>query len=304
MKALDWKPWLFLLAISLPDCLLIAQNIEQHQLRIASWNVRNYLEVNRWVDGHYMQNYPKPEKEKRALRAILLKFHPDILLIQEMGNELYLKELQLDLKNEGLEYPFAYVAEASDEHRHLACLSRFEPCDIQVHRNLDFNYQDARFPVKRGLLELHFKWQGDVFKIYTVHLKSRWTDFENDPGSQSRRRKEALVMRNFIRKAHETDQLPYLILGDFNDTRNAAAFRLMSSVNGEAFAPALRLEDSRGEVWTHYYAKNGEYSGIDYILASRGFPWLSEAWSGSIVDDPAWADASDHRMIWVDLNQD
>jgi hypothetical protein len=30
-------------------------------LRVATYNVRNYLEVDRWVDGRYRPQFPKPE---------------------------------------------------------------------------------------------------------------------------------------------------------------------------------------------------------------------------------------------------
>lgn len=278
--------------------------IEQGELRIASWNVRNYLEVDRWVDGHYLRNYPKPENEKTALREVICELKPDILVLQEMGDEPFLLELQNDLKNEGLEYEYSLVAQAEDTHRHLAMLSRFEPQNVVVHDVLEFNYHDEPHRVKRGLLELEFDWKGEHFKVYSVHLKSRWTDYDDDPSSSDRRRKEAMLIRNRIRKSHDEDGLPYLVMGDFNDGPNSSAVRLMSTVSGKAFAAPLLLEDSRGEVWTHYYPKEGVYSRIDYILGSEDFPWFAEGRRGHIVDLPQCMQASDHRMVYVDLKKE
>ena len=41
--------------------LLIATD----SVRVASINVQNYLIMDRWVDGRWKRDYPKPEKEKQ-----------------------------------------------------------------------------------------------------------------------------------------------------------------------------------------------------------------------------------------------
>ena len=52
--------------------------------------------MDRWVKGKWMRKYPKPEK-KRALRSMINQVNPDIMLIQEMGDEVFLNELWMDL---------------------------------------------------------------------------------------------------------------------------------------------------------------------------------------------------------------
>ena len=75
------------------------------KLRVATYNVRNYLMTDRLVPGKlgdkliWRKNYPKPEIEKTALRRIIAKVDPDILALQEMGGAPYLKELQRDLEH-------------------------------------------------------------------------------------------------------------------------------------------------------------------------------------------------------------
>ena len=66
-------------------------------VRVASINVQNYLLMDRWIDGRWKRDYPKPEKEKRALRSMINQVDPDVLLIQEMGDLPFLNELWMDL---------------------------------------------------------------------------------------------------------------------------------------------------------------------------------------------------------------
>ena len=173
--------------------------------------MRNYLETDRWVDGSYRPNYPKPEKEKTALRKVLLEVRPDILILQEMGPEPFLLELQRDLKEEGLAFPHAYLAHASDKERHVALLSRLKPVALQTHQDLKFDYFGEIIPVKRGILEAVFQHGFLTWKVYGVHLKSRWTNVADDPLSARRRRSEALEIRKRIMELHEEDRLPYIL---------------------------------------------------------------------------------------------
>ena len=101
------------------------------ELRVATYNVRNYLMTNRQVfkapgaKPVWRENYPKPENEKSALRNIIAKVDPDILALQEMGAEPYLKEFQRDMKRlNGVDYPHTALMIGADEDRHVAVLSK------------------------------------------------------------------------------------------------------------------------------------------------------------------------------------
>ena len=181
-------------------------------IRVATYNVRNYLELDRWSEGHYRRNFPKPEIEKGALRRVLLSVRPDVLILQEMGPRPYLDELQSDLKEQGLNLPFAYLAEGSDKDRHLALLSRLDPYKIVTHTDLEFEYFEETIPVKRGMLEVLFQTQGLKWKVFGLHLKSKWSDFDEDPGSNDRRRSEVLASRKRILTLQKQDELPRQLL--------------------------------------------------------------------------------------------
>ena len=164
-------------------------------LKIASWNVRNYLITDRVVDDSYRRGYPKPEIEKTALRQVLQEVDADVVLLQEMGSDPFLLELQRDLRTEGLEYAYSTVLRADDEDRHLAVLSRVPFEMLEHERELDFKYFNRREVVKRGLMELVFETEGNPWTLYNLHLKSRYTDVKEDPESAKRRTAEATRRR-------------------------------------------------------------------------------------------------------------
>ena len=67
-------------------------------VRIASYNVENYLVMDRMVSGRWQEEYPKPSKERRIVRSVINQANPDILAIQEIGERAFLNELWKDLK--------------------------------------------------------------------------------------------------------------------------------------------------------------------------------------------------------------
>ena len=93
-------------------------------LTIATYNIENYGPADRVTEAGYRKDYPKPEPEKRALRAVIRALDADVLVLQEMGGQPYLDELRHDLKQAGLDYPYAALAVAADADRHVALLSR------------------------------------------------------------------------------------------------------------------------------------------------------------------------------------
>ena len=274
---------------------------ETTHLRIATYNARNYLEVDRWVDGKYRRNYPKPEKAKTALRKVLLEVKPDILILQEMGPEPFLMELQRDLRKEGLALPHTFLARGSDEERHVALLSRLEPVALRSHQDLQFDYFGEMIPVKRGILEAVFRHGQWSWKVYGMHLKSKWSDVADDPLSAQRRRSEALEIRKRVMQQHKEDQLPYILAGDMNDARGNPPIRLLQDRGKTPVATIVECRDSRGEVWTYFYAKEETYSRVDYLFLSPDFPAMVKHGHGHIFDGAGSPEASDHRLVWMDL---
>lgn len=272
------------------------------QVRVAAFNLRNYLVCDRLVEGIWRKEYPKPEKEKAAIRSIVSKIRPDVLALQEMGPEPFLRELQKDLRTEGLTYPHHAWMEAEDENRHLAVLSRIPIVETRRHDDLNFKYFDGREKIKRGLLEIVFETGGVKWSLFVVHLKSKWTERKDDFEAAKRRTGEALAARNFIQTAYPPESSPhYLVAGDFNDHRDSSPLRRFLHCGDAKLTSILPTADSRGDVWTHYWRKRDLYSRVDFILASPAMLERVKDGRGKVVDLPEARAASDHRMVYLDL---
>lgn len=271
-------------------------------LTVATYNVENYGLANRLTESGYRRDYPKPEAEKRALRAVIRDLGADVLVLQEIGGRSYLEELQRDLRRDGLDYPHAELGEGSDAERHVAVLSRLPLKDVRRHPRIEFPYLGGRETVKRGLLEVRFPAPGGEVTLFALHLKSRFTDRADDPASSRRRAGEATAIRDVILRAVSVPaSARFLIVGDCNDGRGSKALGFLQKRGRTVVSHLLPAEDSRGEVWTHYYRREETYSRVDHILVS---PALKPAVTGArahIHDGPGVREASDHRPVVVVL---
>jgi endonuclease/exonuclease/phosphatase family metal-dependent hydrolase len=269
---------------------------------IATYNVENYVATNRMVDGTYRQNYPKPEAEKQALRAVIRALNADVLALEEVGGRPYLAELQRDLAYEGTAYPYAELIEAADTDRHVAVLSRQPFSSVTKYADLTFTYFGAKEPVKRGLLEVRFATEAGEVAVFVVHLKSRFTDRTDDPNSALRRLGEATAVRDQVLKIFPVPAAArFLIVGDFNDSSASKPLRALAQKGTTELAEILPAADRSGAVWTHFYKKEEIYSAVDHVLVSALLKPTVVGESAKICDVPETAIASDHRPLVVTL---
>lgn len=282
--------------------LWILPALQAETVRVATYNIENYLLMDRVVEGGWRPGYPKPEASKSALRAVVAAVNPDILALQEIGPKPFLVELQRDLKAEGLNYPYAVLLEASDEERHLAVLSRVPFRDVRPRIELDFRYFGEREKVRRGLLEVEFETDGERWSLFVVHLKSKWTERPDDPEAVGKRTGEATAARNAILEAHDPEEgALYLIAGDFNDSPATAPLRRFLHRGEVQVSEPIPAFDSRGEAWTHHWTRQDLYSRVDYLLASPAMLEKVIDGRGFIFDGPGSGIASDHRLVWADF---
>jgi len=272
------------------------------ELRVATYNVRNYLVMDRYLDGGWRPAYPKPEAEKETIRQIIKEASPDILVLQEMGTLDFLEELRSDLELEGIEYKYIVHMQGADEDRHLAVLSKQSPQEVVRHTDLDFKYFEERELVKRGMLEMTFGSGADQFKLFTVHLKSRYTDNKEDQESSMRRTREAEACRDrIVERTLDQGFDHYLIAGDFNDHPVSSTMRRFYSRGDLEIGTRVPAFDSRDELWTYFYEKEARYEAVDGFVASVSmFPRIKEA-RAQIVDRAGALKGSDHRMVYLDL---
>ena len=271
---------------------------------MATYNLYNYLSMDREVDGHWQEDYPKPEAEKTALREAIRAADADVLAVQEIGGPGYLEELQRDLRAEGLDYPHAAILMGPDETRHTAVLSRLPFSRVLTHDRLDFTFNGEREQVRRGLLEVGFETDGVAWTLFVVHLKSRWTIRKSDPLARKQRAGEAQVCRDLIRRSFpDPERDLYLIVGDFNDARDSSPLRRFLEVSGRELSQRVDAVDSRGEAWTFHYRKRDLYERVDFLLASPALAKHIVGGSARIIDIlPATDIASDHRPVCVELS--
>lgn len=279
--------------------------IQGETVRVASFNVENYLTMDRMVSGRWREQYPKPSKEKRILRSIINQSNPDILAIQEIGERFYLNELWKDL-NSSNGVRFSYSAwlpgMVEGEERHLALLSKIPFTLIDEPKDLSFKYFEVRRSPSRGLLEVEFETKGVKWSLFNLHLKSKWTERPDDPEASIRREREARVIRDYIRAKYPAYNDPnYLVVGDFNDHKNSAPMRRFLQVNNSTLTKMIQCQDKQGHFWTHYWDKQDSYSRFDYLLASPSMFKRLVPDSSRIGDFHLCLHGSDHRMVFTDL---
>ncbi len=264
-------------------------------LQLLSWNVRNYLSQNQVIEGRWRPDYPKPEAEKAALRAVLLGEQADVVFFQEMGSEPYLRELQRDLRGKGLDYPYRAMGRGVDTVRHLAVLSRIPLREVHLHAVPDEDLP----PMRRGLMEVVNENEGELVRVFNEHLKSRWTVDRADPLAQEQRSAEMERLAQIVsdrRKPGDT----LLVLGDFNEPEDFPARLFLL----EELSALQRLpqQDSEGTDWTFYWDREDRREAIDAIYywpPDKGGIGVSAV---RIVDDPEVMEASDHRPLAVSLD--
>ncbi|MDI1335094.1 MAG: endonuclease/exonuclease/phosphatase family protein [Lacunisphaera sp.] len=282
--------------------LFFSSVVAVHALTVAAYNVENYTIADRMVDGFYRAAYPKPEKEKAALRSVITGLAPDILAVEEMGPPAFLDDFRQELKQAGQDFPFTALLEAVDQDRHVAVLSKIPFKEVKRHAAVPITYFGRKENVKRGVLEVVFATAEGDFSVFVVHLKSKYTERKDDPESALQRALEAEAVRDLVLSRHpDPAKAKFIICGDWNDTRGTRPVKAMQKRGDTEIGEILHAADSRGETWTHHYRKEDSYSRIDYLLVSPALKPFVAGGQATIGDGPGVADASDHRPVFLSL---
>lgn len=278
------------------------QDSEAQSLVFASYNLKNYLRMERVVDRRIDPEAPKPPDETAAVVEIIGKIRPDILGLIEIGDDEMVADLQRRLGEAGLHFPYREWVAGADSERHLALLSRHPIVARNSRDNVPFALENSQYRVGRGILDVTVQPASFApIRFIGAHLKSR----RPAPGVEERtvRAKEAWQIRQHV--AAVLSASPHekvLVFGDLNDTKNEYPIKLLIGSPGEPdYLHPLPLEDDRGERWTHYWEEADIYSRLDYLLASpKLWPDIDKARSG-ISSEPGWNQASDHRAIFATI---
>lgn len=298
------KRFLFLLAITgaLGAGLAGAQD-EKGQITFCSYNLKNYLEMERSVSGARTEGVGKPEKEIAAVVKFIKEIKPDVLGVCEIGTEEQLKDLQSRLKALGLDLPNYETAHGGDVTRQLGLLSRFPIVARHSQSELKYQIGDQIFRVQRGFLDATVQVRkGFELRCVGVHLKSK-RDIPEADQKLMRRNEAHLLRRHTEAILTEKPDTRLLLYGDFNEDKSEAAIVEIEGVTGmELSLHRINLKDSRGEAWTHYWEFQDMYSRFDYFFVSRPLEPYVDKRGSHIFDAPDFYSGSDHRPIVMKID--
>lgn len=283
--------------------LFLCLRLGAEEIVFASYNVENYLPMDRRVENKRLKDAPKPESEIEAVVKVITTIKPDILGLVEMGDEATLDDLQKRLKAAGLDLPHREWLQGADQNRHVCLLSRFPIVDRKSRGDIPFELDGKTLRFNRGILDVTVEVNPNYkLRLAGVHLKSRREVEEYDEAWM--RAKEAWFLRDHINGILQADpQTNLLVYGDFNDTKNNYPIKEVIGKKGTPnYMMDLWLRDSRNERWTHYWKTADEYSRIDYIMVSPAMVKEILFDKSGVNDSPFWNDASDHRAIYTTIS--
>ena len=256
-------------------------------IRICTWNVHNYNVSNRRMNGRWV-SYPKPEMERQIVANVLVGIDADIILLQEMGDMTYLRELQMRLDKMGSKYPFVAVSDYDSPAR-LAILSKIRPERFLDLSDIKFNLKGEQCYSPRGTLGARFKFEGRELFIFNLHLKSKVNAKKKDENFIPFRFAELRAIRKNVKKLTSSDSL-IVYAGDFNDEPTKPLLRNLGDV------ALVQQSDKTDSSFTYYWHKKDILYKYDYFLVSRNLlPLLSTA----VVCEHQ--NGSDHKPVYVDI---
>jgi endonuclease/exonuclease/phosphatase family metal-dependent hydrolase len=267
-------------------------------VRFVAYNLKNYLPMERSVEGQKLPDAPKPDAEIKVVLATLADLKPDLLGVCEIGGSAEVDDLKQRLRWAGVDLPHHEWVDAADAERHLALLSRFPIVARNSARDLVYRLGDTELPVQRGILDVTVEPRpGYRLRCLGVHFKSKREVPEGDQALM--RRHEADLLRKHADAILAADpDTNLLVYGDLNDSRNEPAIRAVQGAgNTPGHLATIYLKDRFGMSWTHHWDFANLYSRIDYIL-------FNDALRPEIVFDQClvhwrddWEQGSDHRAL-------
>jgi endonuclease/exonuclease/phosphatase family metal-dependent hydrolase len=266
-------------------------------LRFVTYNVENWLTMDRQFGKKGLEGTPKPEIQKQAIISIIARHTPDVVGLCEVGTPADLAEIQERLKAAGLDLPHSHYTGGADPTRHLAVLSRFPITSTTKAAETEYQLAGQTFAINRGILDATLQAGGKSYRFIGVHLKSKRDSQQGD--QEVIRLNEAHLIRRHVDSILKSDPTARLIVyGDFNDTKASPPIKTVSGKYNEPdYLTAIPAKDSHNEAWTQHWALQDIYSRFDFIMVSRGIRKDVDFRAAQILDDPESDQASDHRAV-------
>lgn len=248
------------------------------ELKIATFNVQNLFDAKNdgseykdFVVGKSEWNEKKASAKFKAVSAKIKELNADIIALQEIENEMILKEL---MKEAGYKY-FAF-SKGKNGPVGLAVLSRVKPEKTRI-----FSVPNVK---TRDILRLDFEVNGQKFSLLNLHFPARKNSLKQ--------RKTAFITL----KSALADTEKVVVLGDFN-----------APYGDKELLGDLMASKNLANLWA-FLPKHERYShtslnALDHVLLSKDA--LSQNYVlNSFKVEPDEAQISDHFALVFRLNFD
>lgn len=284
------KSWIATLVLLSAGCERMP---EADRFSVMTYNVHQYALMDR--DGGGEADDSKPQAARDAVVKLIAGARPDVLALQEMGDEITFSRFQAALRDAGLDYPYAELLQRGQTEINLAVLSRFPIISVQHRTNDWYSIGPAKVPVSRGFQDVDIQVNPDYrFRLINAHLKSK---VYSPLGQTEMRRNEARLLNKAVRDIlDENPGINLLVVGDMNDDYASAALREVSGRRGGELTD-LRPVDSSGDAWTCFQASTDSHSRFDYLFVNEDMKPEVVANRTRVVRDPLTYIASDHRPV-------
>ena len=295
-------------------------------IRVATFNVENLFARYRFREGRETMAATGfgindlafdiyDEALKRVTAEAIREVKADVICLQEVESLAVLERFNSTYLP-SMKYKYRLLIDSHDpRYIDVAVLSRLPFTHINTHRD-ERNEANTWWLFSRDCLEVEVAVNGKTLSLYVNHFKSM---MEGRDETHARRleqttRVAALVDQRWQGQNYEGY---FIVLGDFNDYNDADTGLTPLLEHRQLVNVVERLpEDER---WTHYWAKEGDYRQLDYLLLSKaladtnpgpptimrkGMPWRAQKYTGARFPDVGENDpkASDHAPVYMDLN--
>lgn len=271
-------------------------------LRLGHLNVRRYFDSTcdsgKCDAGGFEEVVTKAAFEERTSQIAqgLARLEADVITLAEVENQGCLDALQAKLKDAGLDYPVAHLADIGVPGSvNVAVLARGKLEKVKTYRKeTPLTREDGtKTQFTRELPEVHLVLGSNSIITYAAHFRSKADD---DPG---RRLAEAKATREIMQTAAtENTGAVVLLGGDLNDTPGSDTINALEE--GDAL---MRVAKDLPEAAQSTYTFGGQKHAIDHIFttASRAKAYVAK--SATVVrDGSAGLAGSDHAAIYADFN--
>ena len=270
------------------------------------WNLHHYKpeSVFGTKDKSPQEARPTPLKKEKECAALVsfLKEHPaDVFIFLEVWGQASGEELQNRLQKAGFSHPYSYGFFPTESSMGFWVSSRYPLTTKKA-------VEQGNSALLRGILDIKVTPPKSApCRLLGLHLKSSFGDLEE---ARFMRRKEAAAARSYIETLlAQNPEECLLVCGDFNDSPHSATLKTLKGDYQQPNAlKTLPLKDEAGTQWTHFYAQEGLYSQIDYILFAQNRKYKSSDYElcTSLFPTqvtPRFFQLSDHRALFLEIKR-